>query len=65
MSTTMTHTRKSTSTSLTSELDSRGLSYTTGVNALGMLSWTIEGETLTPGQAADKYLVGGFAGNCK
>lgn len=29
----------------------------------GRMLWTIEGVTLTPGEAADKYLHGGFAGN--
>lgn len=27
------------------------------------MRWHIRGEVLTPGQAADKYLPGGFSGN--
>ena len=29
----------------------------------GRMQWTIGGERMTTGEAADKYLPGGFAGN--
>lgn len=56
-------TKISISTLIREELDRRGIEMETAVNKLGMLVWTIGGEVMSPREAADKFLVGGFAAN--
>lgn len=43
--------------------EARGLAFTIGRGAGGAQRYIINGESLSPGDAADRYLPGGFAGN--
>lgn len=62
-------TRKDINSQIRERLAELGIAATFGMVPCGShgtdsrLMWTIGGEQLTTGQAADKYLPGGFAGN--
>ena len=43
--------------------EANGHTFETGRSDQGAITYVIDGEALSPGDAADKYLPGGFAGN--
>ena len=51
MKATLTHTRYS----IPSALTANGVDYTTTTDQTGCLRYVINGETLTPGEAAERY----------
>jgi hypothetical protein len=55
--------KKSISQILREELERRGVEVDSTINKLGMLVWVIAGEHLSMREAADRFLVGGFAAN--
>lgn len=63
---TVTRTRRAITTQLQDYCEANGLAYECITKDQGQgpqLALTIDGEDLTPGEAADKYLPGGFAGS--
>lgn len=56
-------TRRSIHHQITEALASRGISWRQVTAADGRMMYEIEGQQMTAGEAADKYLEGGFSGN--
>lgn len=60
---TFTRTRRDINGRIKERLAELGISYTMEQQPDGRKLYRIEGELLNTGEAADKYLPGGFAGN--
>jgi hypothetical protein len=56
-------TRRSIAEQVREAVEARGLTFGTRCEANGPLRYIIGGEVMSPGEAADKYLPGGFALN--
>lgn len=59
---TVTRTRQSIGAQLREHFETNGIAFEL-VTHLGANAYRVDGEILTPGQAADRYLTGGFAGS--
>lgn len=60
---TVTRTRRSIATQLTDHWKATGLTWTVTSNERDGIRYHVDGRVLTPVQAADHYLPGGFAGS--